>query len=347
MTKTIALATATAVVALGAAAGSAQAQSRDQISIVGSSTVFPFATVVAERFGQTTDFPTPRIESTGSGGGLRLFCQGVGVEHPDITNASRAIKASEQEACAENGVTAITEVKIGYDGIVVAADGSAEQLDLSKEQLWSALAEQVVVDGELVANPATNWSDVDSALPDVEIAVYGPPPTSGTRDAFEELVMETGCPVDAIAEILGDEDAAEDQCTVIREDGAYVDAGENDNLIVQRLQASPEAVGIFGFSFYDQNRDSLVSHMVGGVAPTFESISSGDYGVSRSLFFYVKNAHVGVIPGMEEYLAEFTSDQAIGPEGYLIDRGLIPLPEGERTDVRERVANLTPMEMPN
>ncbi|MGF1563642.1 MAG: PstS family phosphate ABC transporter substrate-binding protein [Geminicoccaceae bacterium] len=332
------LATGVAAVAL---AGTAEA--RDQIRIVGSSTVFPFSTAVAEQFGQKTDFPTPVVESTGSGGGLQLFCAGAGTEHPDFTNASRRIKASEVELCAENGISEVTEVKVGYDGIVLANDKSAPQVELTREQVFQALAAQVEVDGEVVANPYNNWSEIDSSLPDAAIEVLGPPPTSGTRDAFVELVMEEACEsFPAIAALEGD--AKDVACTAMREDGAFVEAGENDNLIVQKLQANPAALGIFGFSFLDQNADVIQGSSIDGVAPTFEAIASGDYPVSRSLFFYVKNAHMGVIPGMEEYVAEFLSDAAMGDGGYLIDRGLIPLDDAELEKVRTAVANKTPLD---
>ncbi len=328
-----------AAAAMALAATSAAAQSRDQIRIVGSSTVFPFSTAVAEQFGKTTDFATPVVESTGSGGGLKLFCAGVGVDHPDITNASRRIKASEYENCTNNGIT-ITEVRVGFDGIVLANSKDHERYELTKEQIFQALAKNVVVDGEVVANPNTRWSDIDATLPAEKIEVLGPPPTSGTRDAFVELVMETGCEEAGMAETLG-----EDACAEIREDGAYVEAGENDNLIVQKLQANPVALGIFGFSFLDQNRDAIQGSVVNGVEPTFDNIAAGDYRVSRSLYFYVKNEHVGVIPGIEEYITEFTSEQAWGPDGYLADKGLIPLPEAARAEMQEQARGLEKLSM--
>lgn len=295
------------------------AQARDQISIVGSSTVFPFATAVAERFGQTTDFPTPVVESTGSGGGLKLFCEGVGEGTPDITNASRRIKNKEIDKCNANGVTAV-EVKVGFDGIVLSNAKSGADLNVTREQIFLALAKNVVVDGEVVANPYTFWSDIDPSLPAEPIEVLGPPPTSGTRDAFVELVMEEAC----------QEGIEEEACSEIREDGAFIDAGENDNLIVQKLEANPSAFGIFGFSFLDQNADKIKGANVDGVEPTFDAIADGDYPVSRSLFFYVKKEHVGVVPGIMEYVAEFTNENAWGDEGYLTEKGLIPLPEEDR-----------------
>ncbi len=318
---------------------------RNQIRIVGSSTVYPFSTKVAEQFGRTTDFATPVVESTGSGGGLKLFCAGVGVEHPDITNSSRAIKDSEVEMCAGNGVAKITEVKIGYDGIVLANAQSAERYDLSLKDVFLALAKQVPLgegENKLVDNPHTTWQDVNPDLPDVEIEVLGPPPTSGTRDAFVELVMEEGCREwDWIAELNdSDENRFKEICHTVREDGAYVEAGENDNLIVQKLSANDAALGIFGYSFLDQNRDKMQGSLVDGVEPTFDNIASGDYPVSRPLYFYVKNAHVGVIPGLQEFVEEFLSARAMGQDGYLSELGLIPLPADELSETRKRVSGM-------
>jgi phosphate transport system substrate-binding protein len=327
-----------AAAAMAVAATSAAAQSRDQIRIVGSSTVFPFSTAVAEQFGKTTDFPTPVVESTGSGGGLKLFCAGVGTEHPDITNASRRIKSSEYENCTNNGIT-ITEVRVGFDGIVLANSKDHERYELTKSQIFQALAKNLVVDGQTVENPNTMWTDIDSSLPAEKIEVLGPPPTSGTRDAFVELVMETGC------EEAGMEEALGKACGEVREDGVYVEAGENDNLIVQKLQANPVALGIFGFSFLDQNRDAIQGSVIEGVEPTFDAIADGDYTVSRSLYFYVKNEHVGVVPGIEEYIGEFTSEEAWGPDGYLADKGLIPLPDDARERQRDSARGLEKLTM--
>ncbi|WP_245615512.1 substrate-binding domain-containing protein [Afifella pfennigii] len=328
-----------ATLALGVAvtAGAAQAQSRDQIQIVGSSTVFPFSTAVAERFGQkNSQFKTPVVESTGSGGGLKLFCGGVGASTPDITNASRRIKQSEFETCTSNGVTPV-EVKVGFDGIVLANAMSGPDLSLTREQIFQALAKQLPdADGNLQPNPNQNWSDIDPALPNEKIEVLGPPPTSGTRDAFVELVMEEAC-----AEAV----EAADVCSEIREDGAYVEAGENDNLIVQKLEANPQAVGIFGFSFLDQNSNVIKGAIVDGVEPSFDLIASGDYPVSRSLYFYIKKEHVGTIPGIAEYAQEFTSEEAFGADGYLTELGLIPLPEEARASNRDAVENMTPLSM--
>ncbi|MDA0339554.1 MAG: substrate-binding domain-containing protein [Proteobacteria bacterium] len=321
------------------------AQARDQIRIVGSSTVFPFATAVAEEFGNTTQYRTPIVESTGSGGGLKLFCGGVGVEYPDITNASRRIKSSEIEKCAANGIQA-TEVKIGFDGIVVANSKSSEQYDLTLRHLFLALAKQVPgPDGELIPNPNKTWKDVDPSLPNVKIEVLGPPPTSGTRDAFNELAIEGGCKTFADLKAMKNTDKKIYQaiCRGIREDGHYVEAGENDNLIVQKLEANPKAFGVFGFSFLDQNGDKVQGSKIDGVVPTFDSISSGEYPVSRSLYSYVKNAHIESIPGISDYVAEFVSDKTIGDFGYLTDKGLIPLPAEDLSRVRAAVEAWTPI----
>lgn len=304
---------------------------RDTISIVGSSTVYPFSTVVAERFGKSTAFRTPKIESTGTGGGMKLFCQGVGARHPDIVNASRRMKASEYEQCQENGVKDIIEVKIGYDGIVLANSRKTAVLALDTRDIFLALAKNVPdpSGGEkLVENPYKTWKEVNPNLPDVKIEVLGPPPTSGTRDAFAELAMEGGCKTFAWIKALkdSDKDRYKAVCHGVREDGAYIEAGENDNLIVQKLNANSSALGIFGYSFLEQNEDTVQGAVIGGEAPAFESIADGSYPISRSLYFYAKKAHIGVIPGVEEFLAEFVSERAMGEEGYLSDRGLIPLP---------------------
>ena len=321
------------------------ANARDQIHIVGSSTVFPFATTVAERFGRTGGFKTPVVESTGSGGGLKLFCQGTGAETPDIANSSRRIKPTEVELCAANGVTQIVEVRIGFDGIVLASSKQAAQSKLTLQQVFFALAKQVPVNGKLVANPYKLWSDIDKALPNSKIEVLGPPPTSGTRDAFVEIAMEGGARTIPMLEALHAKDEKEFQAVAhaIREDGAYVEAGENDNLIVQKLEANPKAIGIFGYSFLEQNADKIQGSLVNGVGPTFEAIADGKYAISRSLYFYVKAAHIGKIPGLREYIHEFTSEAASGDEGYLSDRGLIPLPEVDRKAVREASVKLTPL----
>ena len=317
--KTLAIAAAVALTA-------GVADARDQIRIVGSSTVFPFSTAVAEQFGNKTGMPTPVVESTGSGGGLKLFCAGVGVDHPDITNASRRMKASEFATCQENGVTEVVESIVGFDGIVVANSMSGAELSLTREQIVTALA----ATGPL----PMMWSDVDPSLPAVKIEVLGPPPTSGTRDAFEELVMEEGCEGAGI----------ECEGISIRDDGAWVDAGENDNLIVSKLEANPNAVGVFGYSFLEQNGDKIKGANVDGIEPTFENIASGEYPVSRSLYYYIKKAHVGVVPGIAEYAAEFSSMEAAGDEGYLVDKGLIPLTADAFSANADAVSNLTPLD---
>jgi len=342
--------TAASIFLCSAASSSLAASGRDYISIVGSSTVYPFATTVAEQFGKTSSFKTPKIESTGSGGGMKLFCAGNGIDTPDITNASRRIKYSEYEKCQQNGVTEITEVKIGYDGIVLANSKDAEQMKLSKKDIYLALAKDVPdpKGGEkLVANPYKTWKEVNGSLPDIKIEVLGPPPTSGTRDAFVELAMEGGCKTFDWIAAMKKKDKKEYKavCHTVREDGAYIEAGENDNLIVQKLEANPKALGIFGFSFLDQNADKIQGSLVGGEAPTFENIAEGKYPVSRPLFFYVKNGHVGVVPGMAEYLAEFTSDKAWGEEGYLADKGLIPMPAAEREQFGADAKALKPLVM--
>lgn len=344
MKKTLAVAALVGMTIAGTA------EAREQIRIVGSSTVFPFATAVAEEFGKTTDFATPVVESTGSGGGLKLFCAGIGEQYPDITNASRRIKASEVEKCASNGVSEITEVKVGFDGIVMANAKSGPAFNLTKRQIFLALAKQVPADetGEkLIANPYTKWSDIDPALPDQKIEVLGPPPTSGTRDAFAELALEGGCKTfPAIAALKkADKSKYKAVCHGVREDGAYVEAGENDNLIVQKLEVNPGALGVFGFSFLDQNGDKIKGAQVENVSPEFDAIADGSYPISRSLYFYVKNAHVGKIPGIEAYLDAFTSDKAWGDFGYLADKGLIPLPSEDRAKMRAAVLALTPLTM--
>jgi phosphate transport system substrate-binding protein len=318
---------------------------RDQIRIVGSSTVYPFATKVAENYGRKTRFKTPVIESTGSGGGFKLFCAGAGVEHPDITNSSRAIKDSEVELCKGNGVEEITEVKIGYDGIVVANKSGGTQYDISRKDLFLALAKDVPDgNGNVKPNPYKTWKDVNPSLPATEIEIFGPPPTSGTRDAFVELVMEEGCGEFGWIQDLkdSDEDRFESICHGMREDGAFIEAGENDNLIVQKLDANPDALGIFGYSFLDQNRDTVQAARIDGVEATFDNIASGEYPVSRPLFFYVKKAHVGVVPGIQEYVDEFVSEEAAGEDGYLADAGLIPLPADEMSTVMRDANELNP-----
>jgi phosphate transport system substrate-binding protein len=326
----------TALVANAYAAG------RDTISIVGSSTVYPFATVVAEKFGKKTSFSTPKIESTGSGGGMKLFCNGVGLNTPDITNASRRIKKSEFDTCQKNGVKDIYEVQIGFDGIAVANSKEAVRLELSRRDLYLALAKSVPnPDGSetLVKNPYVTWKQVNSSLPGIKIEVLGPPPTSGTRDAFAELAMEGGCKTFGFIKAMkkADKRMYKETCHTLREDGPYIEAGENDNLIVQKLESNPTAVGIFGFSFLEQNDDKIQGSVIEGKAPRFETIADGSYPISRPLFFYVKKAHMDAIPGMKEYLDEFTSEAAMGEDGYLVDKGLIPLSAAARNATRKNI----------
>lgn len=334
----------TLLVSSFALAATSFAANRDSISIVGSSTVFPFSKVVAERFGKTTSFKTPTVESMGTGGGFKEFCRGVGVQFPDIANASRRIKATEFAACQDNGVKNIVEVLIGYDGIVLANSSDAKKLALTRKDIFLALAKKVPKpDGSatLIDNPYTLWSEVNPSLPKTRIEVLGPPATSGTRDAFVELAMEGGCKAFDWIHALEKTDSSKfkEICHILREDGAFIEAGENDNLIVQKLNANPAALGIFGFSFLDQNSDKVQASTIDGANPDFDTIADGSYPVSRSMYFYVKKDHYGVIPGIPEYLAEFTSEKAWGDEGYLTEKGMIPLSPAKRKEVGERVKN--------
>ncbi len=354
---------------------------RDVISVVGSSTVYPFATVVAERFGKASEFKAPKVESTGSGGGLKLFCKGIGVATPDVTNASRRIKQSEFDKCHQNGVTGIIEVLIGFDGIVLANAVGSAPLELTRKDIYLALAAQVPgPDGKLISNPNKTWNDVNSSLPTTEIEVLGPPPTSGTRDAFAELALEGGArefediaklrklkadegdQIMAIVKKMGIEKAwaavvdkkgesakGKDLVKIIgrsvREDGAYIEAGENDNLIVNKLVANPNALGIFGFSFLDQNTDKVQGSIIDGQEPSFEAIAEGEYAVARPLYFYVKTAHIGTVPGIKEYLEAFVSEDAIGPDGYLVDKGLISLDDENYEQMSSAALSLTNLEL--
>ncbi len=319
---------------------------RDYIQIVGSSTVYPFATVVAERFGKSSDFKTPIIEATGSGGGMKLFCAGVGETYPDITNSSRRIKASEFEQCQQNGVTDIIEVKIGYDGIILGNSVHAEPFSLTRRDVFLALAKEVPnPDGSesTLANPYMTWQEVNSSLPAINIEVLGPPPTSGTRDAFAELALEGGCQSYAWIKAMKKTAEADYKalCHSVREDGVYIEVGENDNLIVQKLAKNPAALGVFGFSFLDQNSDLIQGARIDQVAPEFEAIADGSYPISRSLYFYAKTAHIGMIAGLREYMNAFSSEAAWGEEGYLTDKGLIPMPTHERAGFAADLKNLT------
>ena len=337
--RTLAVAATTLILASGAA------EARDQIQIVGSSTVFPYTQAVAENFANMTGNPSPVVESTGTGGGMQIFCQGVGEGTPDITGASRAMKESEYELCMANGVTSVTEVLLGYDGLSFAVSRNGEVIDVTKAQLFQALAGEVEVNGEIVANPYTKWSEIDPSLPDAEILVFGPPPTSGTRDAWVELVMEEGCGEFPAIEAL-DDDRKKEVCQRMRQDGLFVEAGENDNLIVQRLEADPHAYGIFGYSFLYENQDKLVGNKVGGVEPNFDTIADGSYGISRPLYIYIKNAHRGVIPGLDEFIGEYTSEAAMAPGGYLSERGLVPLGDERRSEVVQAALHGSAMSAP-
>ena len=322
--------------------------SRDQINVVGSSTVYPFSTVVAENFGNKTGIKVPKIESTGSGGGMKLFCKGLGTGHPDITNASRRIKKSEFNKCKENGID-VVEIKVGYDGIVIANSKKATLLTLTKRQIFLALAKQVPEGnkegGNLVDNPNKKWSDIDPNLPNKKIEVLGPPPTSGTRDAFNELAIEGGCKTFPKLKAIKKQDKKKYKaiCRAVREDGAFIEAGENDNLIVQKLVENENAFGVFGFSFLIENEDKIQGSTVDGMAPTMETIADKSYGVSRPLYFYVKLAHVDVIPGIREFLEEYTSEDSWGPGGYLEERGMIPMPENEREFFKKNAEEIIPL----
>jgi phosphate transport system substrate-binding protein len=326
MKRILIAASALALAAVPAFAG------RDQIRIVGSSTVYPFTTAVAENFGKASGMKTPVVEATGTGGGVKLFCSGVGEDTPDFVNASRPIKKAEFETCVKNGVTDIVEIKIGFDGLTLATAAAGPDAAFTKQQLFMALAKQVPdKDGKLVDNPYKMWNEIDPSLPAEKIEVLGPPPTSGTRDSFAELVLEKGAEkFESLAALKkSDAKAFEAVWKSVRTDGAYVEAGENDNLIVQKLEANPKAFGIFGFSFLEENEGKIKAAKVEGEDPTYETVASGAYKVSRPLFIYAKKQHVGTVPGMAEFLAEFTSSKALGEDGYLADKGLIPLPSAE------------------
>lgn len=337
----------TALLAATTAVAAIPAQARDQINIVGSSTVYPFATVVAERFGRATGSPTPTIESTGSGGGLKLFCDGIGENTPDITNSSSYIKQSQYDACAEKGID-IIEVKIGYDGIAFANSKDGDKIDVTQKQLFLALAANVPgeTEGELIPNPYMKWSDIDASLPNYAIRVLGPPPTSGTRAAFVELVMQKGCGYGWVKGLKStDKSKWSEICSSMREDGAFVEAGENDNLIVQKLDADSTSFGIFGYSFLEQNNDRLQGSAFNGVDISFENIANGSYPVSRPLHFFVKKQHIGVIPGVMEYVETFLSDAAQDEFGYLAEKGLIPLSGAELEAMRASVSSQTVLKM--
>jgi phosphate transport system substrate-binding protein len=340
--------TSFAVLSIGVAFSGA-AEARDQIRIVGSSTVYPFTTTVAEQFGKSGG-KTPVVESTGTGGGMKLFCAGVGEGHPDATNASRAMKKSEFEDCQKNGVKDIVEIKIGFDGLTLAQSKQGPEMKITLGQLFLALAKEVPgPDGKMVANPNKNWSDIDKSLPNTKIEVLGPPPTSGTRDSLHELFMEKGAEqVAAVAALKKSDAKAFDKAwKTLREDGAYVEAGENDNVIVQKLEANRNAFGIFGYSFLEENGAKLKGVSLDGAAPTYDNIAGGKYKGSRPLFVYIKKQHVGVVPGVDKFAAEYVSTKALGEDGYLAKKGLVTLPKKELDDVRKNVTGLVPMSMPS
>lgn len=324
---------------------------RDYVALVGSSTVFPFASAAAEHFGKANPkFKTPKVESTGTGGGIKLFCGGVGVQYPDIANASRRIKASELEACAANGVKDVVEVKIGYDGITIATKKGAPAFKLTRKDVYLALAKQVPDPRDpntLVANPYKTWKQVDPALPDLPIQVFGPAPNHGTRDAFVELVMTHGCEsfpwIKALKDV--DEKRFATVCSQVREDGMWTDVSEDYALVLAKLQANPRAVAVFTFSYLDQNGDKVSAATIEGKAPSFDAIADGSYPISRPLFIYVKKAHVGVIPGIKEFVAEFLSDKAMGADGYLSERGLIPMKSSELAKSRKDATDLRPVKL--
>ena len=339
----------TALMAL-AVAGCGQSGQRNGIWAAGSSTVFPFATRVAENFGRNNpEGAPPRVESLGTGGGIQAFCQGVGPSTPDIANASRPMKKSEYDMCAGNGVTEIVELKIGYDGIVVATARNGASFNFELNDLYEGLAKEAPgPNGTFVPNPARTWSAINPTLPNQRIQVYGPPPTSGTRDAFLELGMTPGAKlIPAVAAVEDqDEDRFEALAHTVREDGAWIDSGENDNAILQTLTRTPGSLGVFGFSFLEQNLDTVKAETIDGIAPSPQTISDGSYPLARSLYIYVKKAHIGVTPGLQEFLIEFTSEAAVGRGGYLQDRGLVPLPEAELVQQRAIATAMTPMARP-
>jgi phosphate transport system substrate-binding protein len=336
------IASVAALAAAGAlGATGVSAQTRDTIQIAGSSTVLPFASVVAEEFGNAfPEFNTPVVGSGGSSGGLRQFCQGVGEGTIDIANSSRPIRPAEVEACAGAGVNTVIEVMIGYDGIVFASDASTNAFQLEPAQVFQAIAAEVPQDGQMVANPYTNWNQIDSSLPDQEITLVIPGTNHGTREVFQDNVVTEGCETFEAITALG-EDAAEAACTTFRQDGRVIEIAGDYTETLARLDANNKAVGVFGLSFYEANRDRLQVATVNGVEPSLETIATGEYPVSRPLFFYIKGEHLGVIPGLQEYAEFFMSEQMTGPEGQLIDMGLIPLSDEERQAQIDKIANKT------
>lgn len=309
----------------------------DVVRAVGSSTVYPFATAVAEKFGKQGN-PTPVIESTGTGGGFKLFCGGTGDDTPDVINASRKIKEGELELCAKNGVNDPIELKIGKDALAIANSKSGPKMNLTLDQIYLALAKQIPVDGKLVDNPHQKWSDIDPTLPDIKIEVLGPPPTSGTRDSFVELAMHPACKSALkAAGIKLDADGEKAACSAMREDGRFIEAGENDNLIVQKLDANPNALGIFGFSFLDNSGDMIQDVSINGVEATFETAVDGTYPLSRDLFVYIKREHIETTPSLRAFAEEMVSEDAIGDDGYLVEKGLIVEDASQREAQRAKL----------
>ncbi|TGD41732.1 phosphate ABC transporter substrate-binding protein [Pseudotabrizicola sediminis] len=330
------------------AASATVASARDQIRVTGSSTVFPYSQAVAEEFANQTGSPAPIVESVGTGGGFQAFCGGIGEGHPDLTGASRAIKKSEYDLCATNGVTDISEALIGNDGLAMSISrANTYDWDMTLGEMYTALAAQVPVDGEWKDNPYKNWNEINPAFPDVAITVYGPPPTSGTRDAWVEIAMHKGCEQLEFVKAGGfDGDWVEENCSRMRTDGPFIEAGENDNLIVQQLNANSNAMGIFGYSYLYENLDQLKGVKFGGIEPDFDTIAAYDYEVARPLYFYVKNAHRGVIPNLQEFIEEYMSDAALQTGGYLAERGMTPLPEAQRKEYQTSVLGAVNMEAP-
>jgi len=342
--------TFTTAASVGMVVFACAALARDQIRIVGSSTVYPFTTAVAEQFGKSGAGKTPVVESTGTGGGMKIFCEGVGEDKADATNASRRMKKGEFETCQKNGVKDIVEINIGFDGLTIAQSKAGPDTKLTLGQVFLALAEQVPdKDGKLIANPYKNWSDIDPSLPNVKIEVLGPPPTSGTRDSLHELFLEKGAESFDSLKAMKDDDKKnntknfEKVWKSIRKDGAYVEAGENDNVIVQKLEANKDAYGVFGYSFLEENTGKLKGVALDGVAPEFDAITSGKYKGARRMYVYIKKAHIGVIPGLEKFAAEYVSKNAIGADGYLARKGLVTLPKEEAEKVRSAVLGSLPM----
>ncbi len=313
---------------------------RNTVRIVGSSTVFPFAAFVAEKYHRKTGASSPVVESTGTGGGIKMFCNGTGVSTPDIVNASRRMTINEINRCADNKVVQITEIMIGWDGIILAQGQKSTSFNLTRKQLWKALAKRLPVDGQMVANPHTVWSHIDPSLPNISIQIFGPPPTSGTRDVFVERVMSYGCRGAQLIEKM-DEQKRKLACGAIREDGVYIEAGEDDDLIVRRLDNNPDALGIMGYNALERRSRIIRALPINGILPGFETIRDGIYPLARPLFLYIKEEHLKALPEIQSYLNEFLSEAAIGEEGYLSDKGLIPLQDENGKSVKFRILKLT------